>query len=122
MPLKRRIADTSALYDNALAVFAEFSASGSSRVRQLFGVFNVRDGRLAAIWEPRELEHRMRAPTSIDDGQTLLCGAQSETGLYFDCVLDVQSGMQRAIKVDSLGQPVESATARRIWVRSSEQM
>ena len=91
VPLKRRTAEPFGSYEKAFASFAGFVAPGSSRVRQSFCVFIVRDGRLVATGEPRVLEHCMRVPRSIDDdGQTLLGGAQSETGHCYACLLDVK--------------------------------
>ena len=119
VPLKRRIADTSRCYDYAFAIFAEFYPS---RVSQLFGVFTVRNGRFVVICEPRELEHLISEPTSIDDGQTLLGGVQNETGLSYECLLDVESGKQRPLKVDSSGRPVKSDLYRLTRVKSSEQI
>ena len=85
-------------------------------------MFIVRDGRLAAICEPRELEHCMSVPTCIDDGQTLLGGAQSQFGHCYLCLLDVERGEQRSLIVDSLGRLVENAKTNFNWVRSSEQL
>ena len=109
MPLKRRTAEPFGNYENAFASFVVFLAPDSSRFRQLFGVFIVRDGCLVATGEPRVLEHHMRVPSSIDDGQTLLGGVKSETGHCYECLLDVKSGEQRPLRIDSSGRPVKSA-------------
>ena len=123
VPLKRRIAGTSQCYDNAFAIFIGFICSESHPLRQLYVVFTVRDDHLVAAGEPRILEHRMSEPTSIDDGQTLLGGAKSETGRSYVCLLDVDSGEQRPLKVDSSGRPVKSDLYTSRWVRrGSEQM
>ena len=121
VPLKRRTAEPFGSYDKAFASFAGCTTPASNPVRQLFGLFTVRDGRLVATGEPRVLEHRVRVPTSVDDGQTLLGGVKSETGHCYECLLDVKSGEQRPLRVDSSGRPVASAMDNMYYVRSSEQ-
>ena len=118
--LKRRIDGSSDLFDTAIAVFFDFQFDENIDERQLFGAFIVRDGRLVATCGPRTLEHLMHWPTSIGDGQTLLGGVESESGRCYECLLDVESGEQRVLKVDSMGRPVESDML--FWVRSSEQI
>ena len=97
VPLKLRIAGASELHDKALGVFIDFKTADSDRTRQQFGVFTVRDGRFVASCEPRVLDHRMIAPTSIDDGQTLFGVVKCDNGRRFAFLLDAQSGEQRAL-------------------------
>ena len=80
-------------------------------------MFNVRNGRLVATCELPVLEHRMVAPTSIDDdGQTLSGCVESDDDRRYEILLDVESGKQH----DKDGRLVESVMPRQYWVRSGQ--
>ena len=110
VPLKRRATSPYEHYESAIAVFAEFY--DDRHLRQLFYTFAVRDGRLVAVEKVRILERAMENLLRIGKGQFLL-GNVNENARRYDYLLDTETGVQRALKLDAHGRHVESSEPHR---------
>ena len=117
VPLKRRATSPYEHYESTIAVFAEFY--DDRHLRQLFYTFAVRDGRLVAVEKVRIIERAMENLLRIGNGQFLL-GNVNENARRYDYLLDTETGVQRALKLDAHGRHVVSSEPERaLWIEVS---